>query len=439
MKKFLIIILFLFSLSIPHAYAEEAYVTNGLNFLRAKQDVSGKITTGFSAPSQWSAIAFVTHGVNPNTVKNPTVSLYDFLLADIPSNDNATEWETRILTIAAMKENPFNFNGTNYVAHLETFYNNNQIGDTCSLNDDIFGLLALIASGTTSSTAIKQDVLHFLIINQDTADGGFGYSAPGCSWYSTSADMTGAALQALIAAKNTGLIHPDLANAIDRAKQYLFVNQNADGGFGYFGNSDTDTTGWVLIALNAADLKDEEMTINARNYLLAQQSTVDGGFLAFDYGVGSFVSNASTTAQSLIALSGNSWIVTIYDGEAVAAPITTITPSPTQTVTPTPTPVALTSVSQDTIFYQTITMTTTPSPKKIVTKQASQQTIAATKAVLGDKKEEENKEKNDLSIPVSIIVKNAKNPGFLAIGIGSLVLAIYFLLRSFRKNPYPML
>lgn len=327
---FLLVIILLLP-SYTHA---DSITENALNFLKSKQDSTGKITTGFSAPSQWSAIAFTVNGVDISTVKNSNKSLKEFLLTDVPGDQSsATDWENRILAIVAIGEDPTNFGEVNYVQKLEAFYNNNQIGDACSLNDDVFGLLALVAAGNSSTTQIKQDTLNFLIQKQDSSDGGFGFSAPGCSWYSTSADMTGAAIQALQATKDNGLTNSDLDDSITKAKNYLLANQNPDGGFGYFGSSDPDTTGWVLMAFNILGLKDSTQSISAKNWLLTQQSSQDGGFQAFDWGSNTFVSNATTTAQAIIALSEKDWIFKIFTPTS-----TTPSPSPATTATPTPTP-----------------------------------------------------------------------------------------------------
>lgn len=417
-------------------FAQDAYVTNGLSFLQAKQQSTGRITTGFSAPSQWSAIAFTIHGTDIKTVKNPDTSLHDFLLTDTPTNDNATEWETRILAIVATGNNPYSFNGVNYVAHLESFATSSQIGDVCSLNDDIFGLLALTASGASASASIKQDTLNFLITHQDSSDGGFGFSAPGCDWYSTSADMTGAGLHALLSAKNAGMTHTELDNAITKATEYLKANQNSDGGFGYYGSSDTDTTGWALIGLNAAGMQSSTYGTKAAAYLLSQQSPTDGGFMAFDWGLGASVSNATTTAQALIALSGKTWILTIYTPSAVITPSPTILPTtPTPTITPTPTPKAgLTSVSQDGVIYQTITITTTPSPKK---KKTAALVSSAPQTVLGETiSETAPAEKKPQSNVVTVLSATTKNPGYLLLAFGSGLLTLYFVIKTIQKKSW---
>lgn len=436
-----IIILFLilnsYFLILSRSAFADTSTDNALNFLKSKQDSLGRITTGFSAPSQWSAIAFTINSIDIATIKNPTTSLKDFLSTDIPSEpSNATDWENRILAIVAIGEDPTNVNGTNFVTHLQTFANNNQIGDTCSLNDDIFGLLALIASGPAADTQIKQNTLDFLISKQDSTDGGFGFSAPGCDWYSTSADMTGAAIQALVAARDHGLINPGLDDAISKAKNYLLTNQDTDGGFGYFGSSDSDTTGWVIQAFNVLDLQDSQAATQAKNWLLSQQSQTDGGFTAFDYGTNTFVSNATTTAQALIALAGKGWVIKIFDPSQITpTPTDSITPTPTPgsnsnnsnptptptpgssssspTNTPTPTPVLTNTPTPTIISHNTTAITDTPTP--------TTEEITPTQAVLGAT--DTNKPSN-----TTIVASSHISPFvYWFLGIGTLSLLVYFV------------
>lgn len=357
--KILLITTILLALSFSvHVVWADTAIDNGINFLKSKQDASGKITGGFSSPSQWSAIALTANGTDISTIKNSTNSLKDFLLTDVPTNNSATDWESRILAIVATDSDPTNFGGVNYVQNLETFYNNNQIGDTCALNDDIFGLLALVASGTSSNTQIKQDTLNFIVSKQDSTDGGFSWSAPSCPWYGTAVDMTAAAIQALQAAKDNGLTNSNLDDAITKAKNYLLANQNSDGGFGYFGSSDADTAGWVLMAFNVLGMKDSTQALSTKNYLSATQQA-DGGFLSWSG------SDSTTTAQALIALAGKSWVLKIF--------ISSITPSPTPTPTPIPVPTSSTTISSSEMSsllstgYFTIPQTATSSATPSIT------------------------------------------------------------------------
>src|SRR3989339_240650 len=425
MKNFKILILklsVLFFSPVVKIVSADAVIDDGLNYLKLKQDATGRINTGFSAPSQWSAIAFAANGIDISTVKNPSVSLQDFLIGNIPSEPSAaTDWETRILSIVAINGDPTNYGGVNYIAKLESFYINNQIGDECSLNDDIFGLLAEISAGTTSNPEIKQNVLNYLISKQDSLDGGFGFSAPGCAWYSTSADMTGAGIQVLVAAKQNGLTNPELDNAIDRAKNYLLTNQVTDGGYGYFGLSDSDTSGWVLMAFNVLDMQDSTPSAQIKNWLISQQSKDDGGFLAFDYGLNSSISNSTTTAQALIGLSGKSWILKIFEPSTFTSiPTLSITPTATPTNTLLSTPkstLSPTSAPQPTSTpVSTATPTLTPIPTSSTEVLTEEDPTPTTGQILGTNKQ--------MTVSNVISKKNFTLP-IIFFGLGVLSLFIY--------------
>ena len=75
---FILFILFI-ELFVVKTTLADVVIDNGLNYLKSQQDSTGRITNGFSAPSQWSAIAFATGGSDISTIKNPSISLQDFL------------------------------------------------------------------------------------------------------------------------------------------------------------------------------------------------------------------------------------------------------------------------------------------------------------------------------------------------------------------------
>lgn len=336
-------------LSIRLVLADDV-IDKGINFLKSKQDSTGRVTGGFSAPSQWAAIAFTANGVADTNLKN-------FLLTDIPQGNVATDWENRILALIAIGENPANSGGINYVSKLESFYKNGQIDDTCALNDDIFGLLALVVSGNNSSSKIKQDVLDFIISKQD-ALGGFSWVVSGCPYYSPSSDMSAAAIQTLQAAKDNGLTNPNLDNAIGHAKSYLLTHQNSDGGFGYSGTSDADTTGWVLMAFNALGLKEATQSAITKQWLTSKQQP-DGGFPGYSG------SDSTTTAQALIALSGKGWILRIASDSAAPTATSSASPVPTPSITPIPTPSPTSSATPAPTSTPTPSLSPSPSPTPI--------------------------------------------------------------------------
>lgn len=310
----------------------EANTAAAIDYLRSQQADSGKIN-GFGGESDWAAIGLTANGVDTLSVQNGSVSLQAFLLSDRPPPDApATAWERKILAIVAIGEDPANFGGVNYMAKLESFANNGQIGDPNLLNDDIFGLLALLG-GKSSNTALKQDALNFIIAHQNT-DGGFSYSAVGPFNTSDSND-TAAAIQALQAAKEDGMTHPELETSLTRATVYLLSTQNPDGGFRYDDSpfstaSDGSSTAWALMALNVIGMGDSMAAQRAQAWLLANQEP-DGGF---HYQAG-FGSDTYTTAHALIALSGNGWLVKL---PASTPPVPTPTIGSTPVASPAATP-----------------------------------------------------------------------------------------------------
>lgn len=342
-------------------------IDNGINYLKSKQDLTGKIT-GFGGESEWAALGLSSNGLDINSIKVSTssASLKDFLLSDQPNSSSpATDWERKILAIVAIHADPTNFNGVNYIQKLESFYNNNQIGDINLLNDDIFGLLSLIA-GNSPNSQIKQNVLNFIISHQNN-DGGFSWST-NSSINSSDSNDTAATLQALEAAKNNGLTNTNLDTSITQAKNYLFTTQKNDGGFGYDTASDSDgsSTSWALQTLNVLGQSNSQQAVSAKTWLLNNQEN-DGGF-HYQQGSGS---DTYTTSHILIALSGKGWLL-----NSVATPSASLTPTatpsafPSSSPTPTPSPDTTSTPSPSPAPIQNPTpnptsspiLTTTPSP-----------------------------------------------------------------------------
>lgn len=325
----------------------------------------------------------------------------------------------------AIGDNPYAFNGVNYVEKLEGFYTSNQLGDTASMNDDYFGLLALIAANTTSAQ-IKQDTLAYIIAHQ-APSGGFSWSSDiTCQYCEESSDMTAAAIQALQAAKNNGVSNSGLEDAITKAKNYLLSHQNSDGGFGTFG-SDADTTGWALMALNAMGMKDGGEAQKAKAWLLTTQGS-DGGFVSWG------VADSTTTAHGLIALSGNTWLLRIYTPISTSTSTPTIIPTATPTsvplITPTPTP-----KTEMISLMQQIAVTVTPQPRNQTTK-TSKKPMKNTQ-VLGSETQNTN-ESDPQAIPTptpqvkQILIKAFGMRNMLLFGASGVLLLLATLWWVFR-------
>ncbi len=350
MKKTVFLIIILLFLAVKTVLAD-AVIDNGINFLKSKQDASGQITGGSTGDaSPWATIAFSANGIDIATVNNPTNSLNDYLLNHPPTapTSSAMEWEKWILAITASGQDPYNFGTINYVTTLEssTYYNNNQIGDTFSVNDDWFGVLALISSGAANSDPVLTNSLAFVLNHQNT-DGGYGYSITAGS----DSNDTAAAIQALVAAKNYGVNTNgvDIDEKINKAETYLLSAQAQTGGFLYDRNPwttgpDSDSTTWALMALNVLGMQSSDQANNARTWLFSQQSTTDGGFTACNqwdpntYACTGYGSNSTTTSHALIALAGKGWLLKIFTPSGSPTPTPTVTPSPLVTPSPSPSP-----------------------------------------------------------------------------------------------------
>ncbi len=308
----------------PNADVNKRAINDGIQYLRSQQDANGQIS-GFTGVSGWAAMTFAANGINPGTVANGGSSLLAYLTANPPVADaSATDWERGILAITAAGGNPYNFGGIDYVSKLLTYHNNAQLGSTAQVNDDIFGLLALVSAGSGVPNGIKQDALNFILFHQES-DGGFSWSTTGTS----DVDDTAAALQALAAAKNAGMSAPNLANSITNAKSFLLAGKNSDGGFGYSNEdpSNASTTAWAVMALSALGDTGQDVT-DAKAYLRGNQE--ENG--SFKWQTGS-VGETFTSSYAVLALTGKYWPVKVYEG-----PNTTLTPTPTPTPTSTPTP-----------------------------------------------------------------------------------------------------
>jgi len=157
------------------------------------------------------------------------------------SGNLATDYEKTILALTSVGKNPKTFGNIDFVAKLESFYQNNQIGSPDLLNDDFWGILALVSAGENPSSQIIQDSQNFILTKQNS-DGGWGYAISGQSDTNDTAVAIMTLLEVGIKAND-----PVIIKAID----YLKTNQNNDGGFPYFpdGESDSGSDSWVISAI----------------------------------------------------------------------------------------------------------------------------------------------------------------------------------------------
>jgi len=214
------------------------------------------------------------------------------------SGTNAIDYAAPILAITALGQNPRTFASTDYIAALKSYHAENQIGDSVMLNDDCFGILALVSAGESLDDAVIVDSKDFIFSHQNS-DGGWGFSVMA----SSDTNMTAAAILALVSA---GVDSAD--SRIQNALSFLQTSQNDDGGFPYYSDSSSDSssTAWVIWALNALDIDPSSLAKSDHtpiSYLELNQS--DQGFFKYQNdstGEDSF--SVMTTAYAVIALQG---------------------------------------------------------------------------------------------------------------------------------------
>ena len=253
-------------------------VNSAIQYLKDKND------------NPWVTMALISADEDPDL---------DYLKS-VPT-EKAIDIEAPILAITAARKDPRVFSDENLVAKLKGFYDGTQIGAADLLNDDIFGILALVAAGEDSGNKIIQGAKNFILENQNE-DGGWSWSESGDS----SVDMTAMGIMAL---KSIGMSESD--PAIQKAVQYLKGVQNEDGGFpSVLGEaSNTSATAWTLSAMR---ILGENWTKgeNTPESFLASIQDSSGYFPNMEGGAETGFTKIET-AYAVIALAGKSYPLNI--------------------------------------------------------------------------------------------------------------------------------
>jgi len=299
MKKFLIAISLITLVS--------AGITAGLTGKAAPEvNSAGVAYLKTKSNSAWKTMALVAAGetgLSGDHLKNVTSA-------------NAIDYCAPILAITALNQDPRTYPNQDYVAKLNSFWDGTQLGDAGTLNDDIFGLLALISSGEPTGSDVIAGTKNYILAQQN-ADHGWGFAPGGDS----DTNMTGMAIMALL---ETGLTASD--PAITNAVTYLQSAQNDDAGFPWsptspWGtDSDASSDAWVISTLYKLGQNPETWARDSANPITHLKSLQDPlGFFKFQEGTTEDAFSPITTSYAVIALAGKSY------------PINKITYTPTET------------------------------------------------------------------------------------------------------------
>ncbi|MFC1928272.1 DUF4430 domain-containing protein [Chloroflexota bacterium] len=319
----LLVILVLISLVVLPApvLAEPGYpltptdtqVSSALSYLRSQQSSDGSI--GSLAASAWVTMAIAAAGEDPHnwsTDSNP--SIVDYLANNAPSVNKTNDYSRMTLAITAAGEDPANFGGVDFVSQLKADYLDDQIGDSSLLNDDFWGVMALIAAGESPTSQVVADSVAFIKSNQGS-DGGWSWGVG----QGSDADDTAAAIMALICAGES----QSSAN-ITAGLAYIKSVQMDNGGFKSWGATNADTDSWAINAIAAAgqDPTSSSWTENS--------NTPVDDLLSLQQGDGSFywqtgnpgMSTRQTTAYAIQALLGKPYPVNITGAqESISASV----------------------------------------------------------------------------------------------------------------------
>jgi len=311
-------------------FADDAVIDDALVYLEGVQAADGSI--GSYSDSAWAAMAIAAAEEDPNGFGNS--SLVDYL------KDSASQqvWEMNpvtgiarvVLAAVAACDDPSAFGSGDptyvpdgdYLAKLKEFHNDTQfVYEGCleydpvtyecitfgtvddTLNDDIWGLMALAAAGEDLDSDIVTSTVAFIKDNQGE-DGGWSWATFGNPMYwESDVDDTAAGIMALIAAGE-----PQDSLVIEDALLYFQDNQDASGGFLSWGAVSLSSTSWAVDAIVAAggDPTSAEWApdgINPVEYIMICKTVLEDG--SFTNPAAWSPNPQKDTSDAIIALTGS--------------------------------------------------------------------------------------------------------------------------------------
>jgi prenyltransferase beta subunit len=261
---------------------QQVFIDKTVRFLQESQQTSG----GFAEPGQgatqiatsWAVQALEGAGINPQDQARCGTDAYTFLVdhfhegleeelswPEVPT----TAFERELLMVDGAGTDPHDFAGYDLVAQIlgrqlaDGSFPYTEEGTTGESNDTIFAILAL---GPIHEPAIEAAIekAREWVVGAENEDGGWYWSGRTAN---SEVDMTGAALQALVAAgpptDPTALAAYEAA--IDGGLEYLKHAQLPDGGFPALptqqGESNVASTAWAVQGIWATGGNPETWTV----------------------------------------------------------------------------------------------------------------------------------------------------------------------------------
>ena len=273
-----------------------------LAYLKSQQDTTGKIIDG--GITDWAIMAFASAGVYSDEVKKDGASLLDYAqnynFSDASDLNLCAAYPRHILALLAGGIDKTNAKITGLKNKINSQCINEAAYGQNGINDDIFGLFALLATDEDITTTSIQNIITAIKSDQ-TAAGAFTWAGwPG-------ADITGGAVNALKYAETKGAsIEQEIYS---KAKNYLKTNQLNDGGWGY-GVSDALTTGWALMGIDAlGETQVDWLTSTTTPWHVLVNQLNDTGYYESAWAPGTV--DWFATKHAVPALMGKSWPIVL--------------------------------------------------------------------------------------------------------------------------------
>ncbi|OGH87646.1 MAG: hypothetical protein A3J93_03955 [Candidatus Magasanikbacteria bacterium RIFOXYC2_FULL_42_28] len=376
-----------------------------LNYLKSQQNADGKILDGNM--TDWAIMSFGADGQYADEIKNATTSLLDYETnynLDDPSDLNpCASYPRHVLALLSTGVSASDVAIQGLKDKMLTVCYQNNLYGLNGINDDVFGLIALLALDTNQTEPIIQDIVS-TTLSWQSENGAF--SVP---WGGTGSDITGATINALQFAKTKGIeIHDEIFN---KAKNYLKSKQLMDGGWNDYGeSSDIITTSWILMGINALGENQNEWFNSAGKnpwHPLINQLSPEGRYIsAYPAPNDPTPTDWFGLQNAVPALAGKFWPIILPEkithfetgpnityssggGSSYIPPIVTPTTTPTSTVTATTTTstviIATTTLASTTVdnamnnlSIQTAAPTSTTSTPKLIIKKITKPIIKPT-------------------------------------------------------------
>jgi hypothetical protein len=256
---------------------------NAFTYLASVQSADGSFG-GSDMYTDWAAVALGT----ADATNSSRARVLAYMDTHASVSTLVTDNERTAMALLALGQNPYSFEGADYIAPIVNAFDGTQFGDPTLVNDDIFALIPLSASGYTASDTIIQKDITFILSKQQ-ADG---------SW-DESVDLTAATVQALELFQTAD----GVPVALSHAQTYIQNLQGADGGFGTIFSSS-----WAAQAMDALGESWMKNGKSVDDYFSAQQSPDGAMLLASD----TLSNRIWATSYAVPAALGESWSMILH-------------------------------------------------------------------------------------------------------------------------------